>query len=108
MFFFFNDTATTEIYTLSLHDALPIALLVGIYNFVDFGTSSANSPSPASTSAGKDRKSTRLNSSHTVISYAVFCLKKKKMRVYILAVCKMVFTICLASPDSLHILLTLD
>src|SRR5476649_2988802 len=68
--FFFNDTATTEIYTLSLHDALPIFLY------------SRRAPwSPSWTLSGwnrKDRKSTRLNSSHTVISYAVFCLKKKK------------------------------
>src|SRR3712207_7243979 len=89
-FFFFNDTATTEIYTLSLHDALPICehgfergrdYLVGTMielpraclqadlialeaDFFSFGT--------------KDRKSTRLNSSHANISYAVFCLKKKK------------------------------
>src|SRR3712207_7116736 len=91
VFFFFNDTATTEIYTLSLHDALPI---------------SARTPAPAprparprpasrrgrSAPSGRargsprrpsprrrgDRKSTRLNSSHANISYAVFCLKKKK------------------------------
>src|SRR2546430_7489843 len=73
-FFFFNDTATTEIYTLSLHDALPISIL-------PFGHAS---PSPQNakiiyTSARilGDRKSTRLNSSHSQISYAVFCLKKK-------------------------------
>src|ERR671926_914845 len=72
-FFFFNDTATTEIYTLSLHDALPI---------------SPAGPRPASCRTDRparrrrrwrDRKSTRLNSSHTVISYAVFCLKKKAL-----------------------------
>src|SRR6266699_6431281 len=69
-FFFFNDTATTEIYTLSLHDALPIyvcglthANLRQIYNVWALDL---------------DRKSTRLNSSHVRISYAVFCLKKKK------------------------------
>src|SRR2546429_748307 len=82
VFFFFNDTATTEIYTLSLHDALPICgvgrvdMVVrggeihdavdhdrrGLHRLVHFG----------------DRKSTRLNSSHGYISYAVFCLKKKK------------------------------
>src|SRR5215204_6921476 len=69
--FFFNDTATTVIYTLSLHDALPV---------------SATSPCKALArpqsgtpwTTPRDRKSTRLNSSHTVISYAVFCLKKKK------------------------------
>src|SRR6201746_2640169 len=78
LFFFFNDTATTEIYTLSLHDALPI--------------SSTTRPEvlhpsaiPVSTIAvvctsSKDRKSTRLNSSHMSISYAVFCLKKKKKK----------------------------
>src|SRR3712207_7365427 len=86
-FIFFNDTATTEIYTLSLHDALPISLVVarslrvGGYDLDDaitqhirmrrrmaIGTQSAE---------GIDRKSTRLNSSHANISYAVFCLKKK-------------------------------
>src|SRR5215813_14876347 len=73
-FFFFNDTATTEIYTLSLHDALPIcAWLRG---------SRASRPAagphrPARTpQPPTDRKSTRLNSSHVRISYAVFCLKK--------------------------------
>src|SRR5438132_14320141 len=75
-FFFFNDPPTTEIYTLSLHDALPIR---------------AATRSPASATGTEywfwrtvtsalDRKSTRLNSSHTVISYAVFCLKKKKKK----------------------------
>src|SRR2546422_7227870 len=81
-FFFFNDTATTEIYTLSLHDALPI---------------SPPGPRPRNGCArssrltlrarrglaallGGDRKSTRLNSSHGYISYAVFCLEKKKNR----------------------------
>src|SRR6267378_3129776 len=71
-FFFFNDTATTEIYTLSLHDALPICRHAG----------SAPRPMPAPAGAAKspsaDRKSTRLNSSHVEISYAVLCLKKKK------------------------------
>src|SRR2546426_10396206 len=84
LFFFFNDTATTEIYTLSLHDALPISCcrlppssrrraarrrrLCGGGPRVSFVRSSPK----------RDRKSTRLNSSHLVISYAVFCLKKKK------------------------------
>src|SRR6266446_7839797 len=69
LFFFFNDTATTEIYTLSLHDALPILR--------------SAAPCPRRWLAKRrrcpvqDRKSTRLNSSHLVISYAVFCLKKK-------------------------------
>src|SRR5258707_8534543 len=77
-FFFFNDTATTEIYTLSLHDALPI------YNGADVGR-----VRHAARSQGNfliawppgDRKSTRLNSSHANISYAVFCLKKKKKKI---------------------------
>src|SRR2546421_8026046 len=71
--FFFNDTATTEIYTLSLHDALPI------YAYALKGAGPSNTfrlPSRCRTT--KDRKSTRLNSSHDQISYAVFCLKKKK------------------------------
>src|SRR6266851_9302971 len=71
-FFFFNDTATTEIYTLSLHDALPISI------------PRACGEVPAGKLPGWrpriDRKSTRLNSSHITISYAVFCLKKKKKK----------------------------
>src|SRR5256885_12442500 len=95
-FFFFNDTATTEIYTLSLHDALPI--------------SEVFRPSPRQSDliiiAGRvsqkmapvirqlweqmpeDRKSTRLNSSHLVISYAVFCLKNKKQKPSLLTGCR--------------------
>src|SRR5437588_4889972 len=74
LLFFFNDTATTEIYTLSLHDALPIC------RPVKWGAARARSSATPGVSATAvlDRKSTRLNSSHTVISYAVFCLKKKK------------------------------
>src|SRR5256885_14998642 len=93
--FFFNDTATTEIYTLSLHDALPILLLVrqpadgrhehlsgcsalgkclGVALFGD----RAYDLTQVGVALARDRKSTRLNSSHLVISYAVFCLKKKK------------------------------
>src|SRR5256885_5751509 len=79
-FFFFNDTATTEIYTLSLHDALPILNLAVVFErFADFFRGK-----DVALLEGKrdfqriDRKSTRLNSSHLVISYAVFCLKKKK------------------------------
>src|SRR6266436_9022757 len=74
LFFFFNDTATTDIYTLSLHDALPISPRWAV-----------SPPRCRRTSGGsrsgrplRDRKSTRLNSSHGYISYAVFCLKKKK------------------------------
>src|SRR2546430_12557360 len=74
LFFFFNDTATTEIYTLSLHDALPISS-----ESLDGGRSRfSRRPSYAAQDTPRDRKSTRLNSSHSQISYAVFCLKKKK------------------------------
>src|SRR5205814_4429276 len=100
-FFFFNDTPPTDIYTLSLHDALPISRLV-LRNSPSSASLGANATecnsrcslpnfSPAAlntfamssshvTSHGirRDRKSTRLNSSHLGISYAVFCLKKKK------------------------------
>src|SRR2546422_10717031 len=83
LFFFFNDTATTEIYTLSLHDALPISArnMTRAFPFWQFAHASI---SPASLRirstkcVSADRKSTRLNSSHGYISYAVFCLKKKK------------------------------
>src|SRR5947207_9653408 len=88
-FFFLSDTATTQIYTLSLHDALPIS---DIHRQVEhlrrdrpgqFAVAVALPPIAVinrdRVGAGqRDRKSTRLNSSHTVISYAVFCLKKKK------------------------------
>src|SRR2546422_1356339 len=73
-FFFFNDTATTEIYTLSLHDALPILNARGIAA----ATGWIGSGVCGAISSALDRKSTRLNSSHGYISYAVFCLKKKK------------------------------
>src|SRR5947207_7495805 len=74
-FFFFNDTATTEIYTLSLHDALPISEI-----FRECGDAVAFFDAEFGGVKERDRKSTRLNSSHTVISYAVFCLKKKKKK----------------------------
>src|SRR5689334_23618468 len=74
-FFFFNDTATTEIYTLSLHDALPISR--GRNGCGWCATASASSRSTTRSTGAGDRKSTRLNSSHSSISYAVFCLKKK-------------------------------
>src|SRR5256885_16359454 len=73
-FFFFNDTATTEIYTLSLHDALPISARRDRHRASEL----ARSHHRRRAHDGADRKSTRLNSSHLVISYAVFCLKKKK------------------------------
>src|SRR2546430_10012936 len=80
-FFFFNDTATTEIYTLSLHDALPIssgeALTPShVRKFNDIWGSKTGTRL-----TNLDRKSTRLNSSHSQISYAVFCLKKKRRRI---------------------------
>src|SRR3712207_8760729 len=101
-FFFFNDTATTEIYTLSLHDALPIFTNKNAYTIptnltISNGTSIAfhmadapwSAPHDyvvrvinAETNEVADRKSTRLNSSHANISYAVFCLKKKNITVY--------------------------
>src|SRR3712207_6966964 len=97
--FFFNDTATTEIYTLSLHDALPISavvldvylvlaaharvrgpLVVGAFYAFDQGRRAPRLGRRAvqERREAADRKSTRLNSSHANISYAVFCLKKKK------------------------------
>src|SRR3989337_691237 len=74
VFFFVNDTATTEIYTLSLHDALPIST-VSRTTEAYLGTRVG---AAVTTAIVKDRKSTRLNSSHGSISYAVFCLKKNK------------------------------
>src|SRR5947208_4859487 len=92
-FFFFNHTATTEIYTLSLHDALPISVFEGSVEgrviaveqgAGGFGYDPLFIPEGFDRTFGDeeriDRKSTRLNSSHQIISYAVFCLKKKKTR----------------------------
>src|SRR6266852_8341748 len=76
-FFFFNDTATTEIYTLSLHDALPISP-PGPSSLVRSCRATAMRPASRRAPRSRDRKSTRLNSSHGSISYAVFRLKKKK------------------------------
>src|SRR3712207_9246085 len=89
--FFFNDTATTEIYTLSLHDALPIFHVVAEdavprrlrvlrerRNRLGASTRRWFEYETAHSAPSSDRKSTRLNSSHANISYAVFCLKKKK------------------------------
>src|SRR5437868_9693378 len=80
LFFFFTHTATTEIYTLSLHDALPIFSAV-MSNGLPSRMSLTATFLPIGEEGGgqaQDRKSTRLNSSHVSISYAVFCLKKKK------------------------------
>src|SRR3712207_8348655 len=96
MFFFFNDTATTEIYTLSLHDALPISApelspktspktwwnadnTTEVMKYS--GAMMAPPMVPRASNTQADRKSTRLNSSHANISYAVFCLKKKKTNI---------------------------
>src|SRR5688572_31323533 len=99
-FFFFNATATTEIYTLFLHDALPISLPDGgpagarpartrppqrrHHPAQDHGPQRRGRAAAArlATPGLADRKSTRLNSSHSQISYAVFCLKKKKNKYY--------------------------
>src|SRR5690348_17764112 len=98
LFFFFTATATTEIYTLSLHDALPIYKCATIGAPARRGLRSVAGPGAAATITEyhsrlchlfgmftkscdrRDRKSTRLNSSHPSISYAVFCLKKKKQK----------------------------
>src|SRR5258707_2218848 len=81
-FFFFNDTATTEIYTLSLHDALPICPRFSVRRqaraFPERRAGAFAVCQYACATSSRDRKSTRLNSSHANISYAVFCLKKKK------------------------------
>src|SRR3712207_7079743 len=94
-FFFFNDTATTEIYTLSLHDALPICLVVeegphrllvreidqavvADHDLLHAAVRVLDDVDALADGGLADRKSTRLNSSHANISYAVFCLKKKK------------------------------
>src|SRR5690349_22050046 len=82
-FFFLSGSTTAEIYTLSLHDALPIycacaSSLIAQNNSAACAHVASFSPSAASCSEARDRKSTRLNSSHVEISYAVFCLKKKK------------------------------
>src|SRR2546429_5268552 len=94
-FFFFNDTATTEIYTLSLHDALPISIL-SEDGFIQQRWAECMSPIDLESALpgtvrrrelrDRDRKSTRLNSSHGYISYAVFCLKKKKTSVIYISI----------------------
>src|SRR5439155_27178726 len=105
LFFCFTDTSTTMIYTLSLHDALPICTTVTVNAADDVAVTKitlttqignaapvvqTKTPNVANASGvtftvpvPKDRKSTRLNSSHVAISYAVFCLKKKKMNIHL-------------------------
>src|SRR2546429_9817612 len=85
IFFFFNDTATTEIYTLSLHDALPIYRSPRPRGpaHARSGEALRSEGHPVPDPDHQDRKSTRLNSSHGYISYAVFCLKKKKTSILI-------------------------
>src|SRR5437764_6629057 len=78
--FFFNDTATPEIYTLSLHDALPISVVYGRPHPRRAESLRRALGLPPRDRTPRDRKSTRLNSSHRCISYAVFCLKKKKKK----------------------------
>src|SRR5690606_41402819 len=96
--FLLNATATTDIYTLSLHDALPISITHGNAR-INFHVQGITAPAaggfrfdlefPVDANQGFevgwfiDRKSTRLNSSHVKISYAVFCLKKKKIKIYL-------------------------
>src|SRR5258707_605999 len=99
---FFNDTATTEIYTLSLHDALPISSTVNPF--------AVRRASPSSHSRRKrrlavaDRKSTRLNSSHANISYAVFCLKKKRKDVNSHTVLDGIITTIMATIQRINII----
>src|SRR2546422_4968957 len=84
-FFFFNDTATTEIYTLSLHDALPISRRLAQRRLQNAVAVLEEPYGPRRSLHGwtvQDRKSTRLNSSHGYNSYAVFCLKKKKKKTH--------------------------
>src|SRR5947199_1476964 len=81
VFFLFNDTATTEIYTLSLHDALPISARSDLQVLLERGDLDGTVTAISIEIGGLvDRKSTRLNSSHLGISYAVFCLKKKRIQ----------------------------
>src|SRR5207247_8640766 len=88
IFFFFQDTPTTEIYPLSLHDALPISATVWGATVITVTSGGGGAPGAAGVrdraatapASNRDRKSTRLNSSHEWISYAVFCLKKKKKK----------------------------
>src|SRR5438876_4924219 len=100
-FFFFNDTATTEIYTLSLHDALPISKEDATFGTPEINVGAFPFMIMALIMKGKaDRKSTRLNSSHPSISYAVFCLKKKNTTALVANYCA--FPWCHQHPKSTH------
>src|SRR5947199_8046841 len=105
--FFFNATATTEIYTLSLHDALPIRppsmaspRSGPTLPAMSISPPAIPVPTPSTRSRSPDRKSTRLNSSHLGISYAVFCLKKKKKK-------KQIITTHVAQHQQAHAVNTL-
>src|SRR6202163_2918933 len=100
IFFFFNDTATTEIYTLSLHDALPISR-----NLLPLRRRPGGSQRRLRRMPG-DRKSTRLNSSHQAISYAVFCLKKNRNAVRI-ALHDQALSFCIVKTTTLRLLMLL-
>src|SRR5205807_9131806 len=103
-FFFFNDTAPTEIYTLSLHDALPISYAdsdrlarrqVLADKLLNLVVTDRLHLVEVARHDKVDRKSTRLNSSHLVISYAVFCLKKKKKKLKIIYNIEIIIHLCL-------------
>src|SRR3712207_8225478 len=106
--FFFNDTATTEIYTLSLHDALPISHAFRPQRLLQRRAAAPlrrpreaahdrrENAHPAASGQG-DRKSTRLNSSHANISYAVFCLKKKKKKTSDITTAYQLYIVCVAN-----------
>src|SRR2546430_9649094 len=101
--FFFNDTATTEIYTLSLHDALPICGIV----LAQRGHHARHhlvgaEPGRVHAQVSLDRKSTRLNSSHSQISYAVFCLKKKKKTLRPIERAMVMHSLCSHNVRPLH------
>src|SRR5258707_3100723 len=106
-FFFFNDTATTEIYTLSLHDALPIShsrtkarrnLIVAgfLISTVFMVPVLLIHDLTAIVLSLRDRKSTRLNSSHANISYAVFCLKKKQTNMQYGSLNNLTLSLCIS------------
>src|SRR5688500_20007557 len=104
--FFITASATTEIYTLSLHDALPIldagGRVVGARRGAPALSTGAIAAVRRRRAVRLDRKSTRLNSSHLVISYAVFCLKKKKRQVYRLEILQKIIYIGI-SLHGIHI-----